>query len=124
EDGRPEEERESVLEEGSGGAVGTESPRPDEDGLASPWAGKAALGAGKGLARLGQALGSGKLAGLGAGLIGKALSLAPRLSEELLGRQAAALRDLLREFREGDVDRALRRALPLQAPGQGPGADA
>ena len=74
------------------------------------------------MVRLGQMLGIQGLSGLGVGWIGKALSLAPRLSEDLLGRQAAALRDLLREFREGDLERALRRALPLGEPGGTRGA--
>jgi hypothetical protein len=41
----------------------------------------------------------------------------PRISESLLGRQEAALRELLRQFREGRLEEALRRALPLGEPG-------
>jgi hypothetical protein len=41
---------------------------------------------------------------------------APRLTEDLLGQQEAALRELLRQFREGNLEEALRRALPLNAP--------
>ena len=74
------------------------------------------------MTRLGKALGWGKLAELGAGLVDRALRFAPRLSEEMLGRQAAALNDLLRQFREGDIERALRRALPLGEPGEFRGA--
>jgi hypothetical protein len=108
----PPEEADEVLEAGGEG-IGTEAPRPPEAGLPSKALGKAALGLGKGLAWLGHKLGLGGLTGLGAGLIAKALSLAPRLAESLMGRQEASLRELLRDFQEGNLERALRRALPL-----------
>ncbi|AGA26452.1 tetratricopeptide repeat protein [Singulisphaera acidiphila] len=108
----PHESPETWLEAGETG-IGTEVPRPDEAGPISTMAGKATLGAGRSLIWLGQALGLKGLARLGAGWVGGAMNLAPRLSEAVLGRQAAALRSLLREFREGDLEMALRRALPL-----------
>jgi tetratricopeptide (TPR) repeat protein len=43
-----------------------------------------------------------------------ALEQVPRLTESLLGKQEAALRALLREFRKGNQEKALRRALPLR----------
>src|SRR5262249_11043814 len=48
------------------------------------------------------------------------------LSEALLGRQEAALRELLRHFREGKLEQALRRALPIGGAGRGsrPAGDA
>ena len=55
--------------------------------------------------------------GSGASWVGRALNRVPRLSEALLDRQAAALRALLNEFRAGDLERALRRALPMGEPG-------
>ena len=119
---RPDDSPESVLDAGDGGEIGTEPPRPEASDPASTALGKAAMGAGRGMTRLGKALGWGKLADLGAGLVDRALRLAPRLSEEMLGRQAAALNELLRQFREGDVERALRRALPLGEPGEVRGA--
>ena len=119
---RPDDSPESVLDAGDGGGIGTESPRPEASDPASTALGKAAMGAGRGMTRLGKALGWGKLAELGAGLVDRALRLAPRLSEEMLGRQAAALNELLRQFREGDIERALRRALPLGEPGEFRGA--
>ncbi len=97
--------------------VGSESARPAGSGPAASLAGRAALGAGKAMIRLGDALGIHGLAALGARLIRGAVGLAPRLTEAILDRQAAALRELLREFREGDPDRALRRALPMGEPG-------
>jgi tetratricopeptide (TPR) repeat protein len=118
----PPDAPDAVLSEGDAGSIGTESPRPDEAGPAATALGNAALGAGRGLAWLGKAVGSGWLASIGADWMEKALRMAPRLSEDLLGRQAAALRNLLREFREGDIERALRRALPLGDPAESRGA--
>jgi tetratricopeptide (TPR) repeat protein len=46
-----------------------------------------------------------------------ALTSVPRLSEKILGSQEAALRELLRRFRDGDIDGALKRALPMGEPG-------
>lgn len=108
----PEDSPESWNETG-GESLGTEAPRPDEVGPIATMAGKATLGAGRGLIWIGRMLGLKGLAKLGADWVGGALNLAPRLSEAVLGRQAAALKSLLREFREGDLERALRRALPL-----------
>src|SRR5207245_2880975 len=42
------------------------------------------------------------------------LSLAPQLSEALLGKQEAALRALLDEFRKGNIEKALRRAVTFR----------
>ena len=106
------EEADDVLEAGSEG-IGTESPRPPDAGLPSKALGKVSLGLGKGLAWLGHKLGLGGMTGLGARLIARALALAPRLSEALMGRQDASLRELLREFQAGNLERALRRAIPL-----------
>ncbi|MGE5754670.1 MAG: tetratricopeptide repeat protein, partial [Planctomycetaceae bacterium] len=117
----PEERPESVLDPG-GGSIGAEAPRPDDSNAAATLLGNAALGAGRGLVWLGQALGLNGLARLGAEWIKGSMGIAPRLSEAVLGRQAAALRALLREFREGDPERALRRALPLSEPGGPRGA--
>lgn len=95
------------------GEIASEAPRPEDTGGARRLLGGAALGAGRGMMRLGRALGSQGLAGLGAKWAATALQMAPRLGESLFGKQEMALRDLLREFREGNVERALRRALPI-----------
>jgi len=106
-----------------GAGAGLEGgPRPEEAGAASTLAGRAILGAGRGMLGLGAALGIEGLARLGAGWIERAVRRAPRLTESLLGRQDSSLRELLRQFREGDVERALRHALPLG--GQGGRGDA
>jgi tetratricopeptide (TPR) repeat protein len=97
--------------------IAAEAPQPEDAGTPATAVGRAALGVGRGLLGLGNLLGLKGVAGAGARLIQGALALAPRLSESLLGRQEAALRALLREFREGNLERALRRALPLGEPG-------
>jgi tetratricopeptide (TPR) repeat protein len=70
------------------------------------------------MAGLGRLLHSKRLAGVGARLTHKALTLAPRLSEAIFGRQEAALRALLGLFQQGDIDTALRRAIPFGTAGE------
>lgn len=118
---RPDETPDQLLEEG-GEDIGTEPPRPADSSARAKLLGGATFGAGVGMSWLGKVLGSGGLARLGARWLGKAVEQAPRLSEALLGRQAAALRALLQEFRDGNLDRALRHALPLSEPGTARGA--
>lgn len=113
---RPDDTPDAVLESGGAG-IGAEAPQPPGAAPPQELMGRAKLVAGRGLLGLGRALGIRRLAELGAGLVGGALSQVPRLSEDVLGRQEAALRDLLREFREGNLERALRRALPLGGAG-------
>ena len=67
---------------------------------------------------LGAILGIKALADLGADWISRAAGGLPRLTEAMLGKQEGALRELLRQFREGDVEQALRRALPLGGTGE------
>lgn len=108
----PPQTPEEILQAG-GGDIGTEAPQPDDAGPATKALGRATLTAGKGLFHLGRAFGIKKLAELGAKWMNRAVSMAPRLSESVLGKQEAALRELLRQFREGNLENALRRALPL-----------
>jgi hypothetical protein len=109
---------EAIIESGAPAPEATpEKPAP---GLGD----KADLALGKGLFKLGKALGWEGLARAGAERMDKALDAAPGLGAGVLGSQEAALRDLLREFREGDLDAALRRALPMGEPGSGRGATA
>jgi tetratricopeptide (TPR) repeat protein len=110
----PRDSPDDLLAAGGAG-IGTDAPQPAEANPATTAIGQATLAAGRGLFHLGQALGLKKLAELGAKWMNRALSMAPRLSEAVLGRQEAALRELLRQFREGDLESALRRALPLGA---------
>jgi tetratricopeptide (TPR) repeat protein len=116
------EEPDAILE--SGGSPGDDPieigkegpPRPEAAGPAKTMANRAAVEAGKGMVKLGEMLGIKGLADLGAKWIGQAVSRVPRLTEAMLGRQEGALRELLRQFREGDVEQALRHALPLGGP--------
>ena len=102
------------AEGGDPAEIGSEGPpRPEDAGAASTLAGRAAVGAGKGLIGLGAMLGIKALADLGAKWINRAVERVPRLTEAMLGKQEGSLRELLRQFREGDVERALRHALPL-----------
>ncbi|QEH35979.1 hypothetical protein OJF2_45370 [Aquisphaera giovannonii] len=114
----PDETPESALDAGSGGDVGSEGM---PQGPASPDAPKAGA---SGLARLRDMASS-----LLRGAIGRARGEGSREGAEatapdagLVARQAAALRDLLREFREGDVEKALRRSIPASSPGELRGA--
>jgi tetratricopeptide (TPR) repeat protein len=113
---RPEETGDAILSSG-GGDIGTENPQPDDVDTPTRLLSQAQLAAGRGLMGLGKLLGAQGLARLGASWVKNAIEQAPRLSEALLGQQEAALRNLLRDFREGNLERALRRALPLGSPG-------
>jgi tetratricopeptide (TPR) repeat protein len=106
---------EVILDKGGAG-IGEEAPRPPGAGVLGTMSGQALTGLGKTLGWLGDSLKWSKLSRLGAELIRKGLEQAPRISESLLGQQEAALRELLRQFREGKTDEALRRALPLGGP--------
>jgi tetratricopeptide (TPR) repeat protein len=108
--------------EDSGEEIGTEEPRPEDSGPEARLRGGAARGAGRGLRWIGRTLGLKALADLGSKWVEEAREITPGLSQAVLGRQAAALRDLLREFREGDVNRALRHAPALGEPGGPRGA--
>jgi tetratricopeptide (TPR) repeat protein len=117
----PDPEDPGDLFEQGGDPTETESenqPAPEDAGTPSTLAGKAAAGAGKGLMGLGSMLGIKALADLGADLINKAAGGVPRLTEAMKGKHEGALRELLRQFREGDVERALRKALPLGGNGE------
>jgi tetratricopeptide (TPR) repeat protein len=101
------------LLQASGSGIGTEAPRLAEAGPAATAAGHTLAGLGHGLAWLGRHLRLEGLARFGARLVEQAIRQAPRISEAVLGQQEAALRELLRQFREGDLEQALRHALPL-----------
>jgi hypothetical protein len=108
----PDDTPDAVLSAGGAG-LGVEEPRPSAGGAVGGAVGRAQSGLGRALLWLGNALGWRGLASAGANLIRRALERSPRLSEDILGRQEAALRELLRQFREGDLEAALRRALPV-----------
>jgi tetratricopeptide (TPR) repeat protein len=105
-----------ILEQGGEG-ISSEEPRPPGAGMLDTIGGHIAMGLGKGLVGLGSFLHLPGLARAGARWIENAVEHVPRLSERVLGRQEAALRDLLRLFRDGKLEQALRRALPIGGPG-------
>ena len=113
---RPNDTPDAVLIP-DGPPIGTEEPRPEDAGFLSRLSGKTAFGAGMGMVWLGKLFGWKGLAKLGAGLVQSAVQWVPRLSESVLGRQEAALRELLRLFRAGRMEDALRRALPFGGEG-------
>ncbi len=90
---------------------------PGSGGTTSGILGGASFQLGNVLMWLGQNLRWKQLATLGAQWAGKGLNASPQLSEKILGRQASALRALLREFREGDQEKALKHAIPLTGSG-------
>ncbi|MBZ0134734.1 MAG: hypothetical protein K8I27_00005 [Planctomycetes bacterium] len=111
---RPDDVPEELLDKGGDG-IGEQEPAPDASGTGKSMLGKAEFAAGKVLAKLGGMFGSKGMQQAGGNLIGKGLNHNPKMTEGLMGKQEAALRDLLRKFKEGRVDEALRRALPLGA---------
>jgi tetratricopeptide (TPR) repeat protein len=113
---RPEDDIEEMLRQ-SGRGIGEQQPDPEGE---SSLKGKAEFKAGRTIANLGKALGMDSLEKLGGRLMNKGLRDSPDQLQGLLGRQEAALRDLLRKFREGKIEEALRRALPVsETPGRG-----
>ncbi|MEZ5991691.1 MAG: tetratricopeptide repeat protein [Planctomycetota bacterium] len=108
----PQDDAEDVLNQGGEG-IGEEQAGPDESGAGKTMLGKLEFAAGKALGQFGRALGSKGMQKAGGDLVSKGVNNDPKRLEGLLGKQEAALRDLLRRFREGKVDEALRRALPV-----------
>ncbi|MCB9895977.1 MAG: hypothetical protein H6839_16205 [Planctomycetes bacterium] len=109
---RPEDDAEQVLNQGGEG-IGEEEAGPDESGAGRSMLGGMEFAAGKALGGLGKLLGSGGMQKAGGKLMGKGINNDPNRLKGLLGKQEAALRDLLRRFREGNIEEALRRALPV-----------
>ena len=111
---RPENDAEQILDQGSQG-VGEEEPGPEEAGAGRAMLGRMEFSAGKALSGLGKLIGSGGMQKAGGGLMGRGINNDPNRLKGLLGKQESALRDLLRRFKEGNIDEALRRALPIGA---------
>lgn len=100
---------------GDGPPIGTDDARPPQTGIGKRALGTMSAGLGTGIGALGKAIGSKKLGTLGDKLKAAGTQMSPRLSEDLLGRQEAALQHLLKKFREGKTDDALRRAIPVRS---------
>jgi tetratricopeptide (TPR) repeat protein len=103
---------------GQGGAgIGEQPPSTDDPSLKDKLKGQTSITAGRALAGLGKLFGLGGLTRKGAEMINNGLNAVPRLGEKFFGSQEAALRDLLRKFREGKLDDALKRAIPFNQQG-------
>jgi len=103
----------AIVEQG-GGDIGTQSPRPaNAANVGTQILGTSLFVVGHMMAWLGTQLGLGGIAGKGAEMLQRALDRVPRLSEFLMNQQEALLRNLLKDFREGRIEEALRRAMPL-----------
>jgi tetratricopeptide (TPR) repeat protein len=107
-DGEPDDRR-PLPGKGSSGDV-PEDARPPSGPLALRAAAGVAAGAGQFLAWLGRQLSMPGLAKLGGKLARTAAEAVPRITERLLGAQEAALREVLRQLKQGDIEKALRRA--------------
>jgi tetratricopeptide (TPR) repeat protein len=107
---------------GAGAGSGEGLPRPEQSSAGTTMLGRAWAALGAAMIAFGSRHGSERLARLGARWVRRAVEMVPRLSEDILGRQAAALRELLKQFREGKLEEALGHALPVSEPGGARGA--
>jgi len=103
---------EDIVEQGGDG-ISEETPTLPESTLPKKILGNALFSLGKGIASMGQALNLLGLAGLGAKMLGAAMNMMPALSLKAMSAQNAALRELLRQFQAGNIEEALKHALPL-----------
>src|SRR5581483_10593810 len=109
-------EPEAVLDAGA-------PPAPSEPSSDEASAGgKASFAFGRALFKMGEALHLDAMKRAGAKWIDGVLAKTPSLGGGLFGEQEAALRDLLQKLRSGDIEAALRRALPLPEAGEGRGS--
>jgi len=109
---RAVETSDDILNPG-GEDIGVEEPQPPEMGTSEAAAARMQEGLGKGMSWLGRMLGWKSLAQKGKEMAESARQKLQGVSAGTLDRQEAALRELLRQFKEGNLDAALRRALPL-----------
>lgn len=85
----------------------------ETDSATSRTAARTQIAAGRLIEGMGNALRLDALANMGGRMVDRGLSKSPQIAEQILGKQQAALRELMRNFREGNVDDALRRAMPI-----------
>ncbi len=109
---RPEDSPEGVFSTG-GEDIGVERPEPPKVGPTGRAGAHARQGLGQGLDWLGRVLGWDRLARMGQGMADSARHALQAISDRVTDRQESALRELVRQFQEGKMDEALRRALPL-----------
>lgn len=96
-----------------------EDARPPKSSPGATVKAHLALGSGRFLDWVGTMFGLHGLKNQGQKMIKQAIDQAPRLTESLLGAQEAALREVLRQLRSGEVEKGLRRAPPTMNPASG-----
>jgi tetratricopeptide (TPR) repeat protein len=105
---------EALLNEGAPPDLApTEDLPTPSSGTGQSLLGRAGISLGQSAKWLGDKLGLSGLSAWGQQMIAQALTRAPQLTASVLGQQAAALRELLRRFQAGDIETALRHAMPL-----------
>lgn len=89
--------------------------RPAAGSTGQTIAANSKLAMGQFLNWMGRTFGVKSWAEAGANMARRAMEQVPRLSEKVFGEQEAALREVLRQFQAGDIEKALRRA-PIAVP--------
>jgi|GEM_PF-3236677 len=107
--GAPDRAKPLSFNQDGTGAV-PEDARPPESSTWETIKGQVNLKSGQFLAWIGNMTRLPGLSQFGAEMAKKALESVPRLTEKLLGSQEAALREVLRQLRSGDIEKGLRRA--------------
>ncbi len=101
-----------IIEQGGTGIA--ENPlAPPNAGFGKQLLGGMLFALGEKLASMGQGTGFRSVAGIGAKLLGAAMSMAPGLAEKLFGAQDAMLKRLVQMFQDGKIEEALRHAMPI-----------
>lgn len=121
ESGRPDGKSSAGGDRGSTHSSDIRELRPESASPIRRVAAGAVMGLGQLVAWLGRALRQPGIARTGARMIQRAVENVPRLTERILGKQEAALRELLRRFKSGDIEGALRYAPPAVNDGSRPG---
>jgi hypothetical protein len=103
----------SLASAGKGVAERPPAPPEPSAGLLGRAGAAAAFGVGRALVWLGSLPGMSSVGRAGAGMVARAVQAMPSLASAFLEKQELALRELLRRFREGDVEEALKRAIPM-----------
>ncbi|WZO96104.1 tetratricopeptide repeat protein [Isosphaeraceae bacterium EP7] len=114
----PDESPEAALDAGSGGTIGIDARPADESGPGTRNPGESSFSR---IWNLAKSFLRGR-SGEGRAETTKDGARRREPDAGVIGRQDAALRDLMREFREGDIEKALRRAIPMADPADSRGS--
>jgi hypothetical protein len=113
-DGKPDGAQ-PLAGAGEEGDSVSEDDRPPRAGIGARVAAGAAMVAAGMLVAMAKLFNAPNLAKKAADLARRAMESVPRISERLLGEQEAALRNVLRQLKSGDIEKALRKA-PIAVP--------